>query len=280
MTGTECQGGNCCDSPAVTGGTFDQGEPDAFQSTVSSFRMDRYEVVVARFRRFVAAYEAWRIAGNPTTGSGAHPQIANSGWNTAWSNLLPASAAALTSIVQCNTDYASWKDAQSADALPMNCISWYEAFAFCIWDGGRLPTESEWEYAAVRGSEDTLYPWGNTPVPDNLDGTLAVYNCLGDGMTGCLPADIRPVGSKPLGRGRYLHEDLSGSLWEWVFDSFAAYPTSARTNYANVDAGNTRAARGGHWAATAADIRSATRHARDATDRYYGIYGFRCARAP
>lgn len=282
MVGNECQGMSCCESPVVSGGTFAQGEPDAFQSTVSSFRLDRFEVVVGRFRRFTAAYEAWRIAGNPLAGAGAHPQIANSGWDTAWAASLPASAAALKSIVKCNMDYGTWRDDASAggETLPMNCISWYEAFAFCIWDGGRLPTEAEWEYAAAGGNNDYLYPWGSTPVPDNLDGSYAIYNCLGDGVTGCAPADIRPVGSKPLGQGRYLQRDLSGSLFEWVLDVFGAYPTSERTNFANLSDSNFRVARGGNWSSTGADIRAATRHNRDAADRYYGIYGIRCARTP
>ena len=282
MMGNECQGSSCCESPVVSGGTFAQGEPDAFQSTVSSFRLDRFEVVVGRFRRFAAAYEQWRIVGNPSAGAGAHPQIPNSGWDTAWTASLPASAAALTSIVKCNMDYGTWRDDPVAggETLPMNCISWYEAFAFCIWDGGRLPTEAEWEYAAAGGNSDYLYPWGNTPVPDNLDGSYAVYNCLGDGMTGCAPADIRPVGSKPLGQGRYLQRDLAGSLFEWLLDAYAAYPTTERTNYANLNDTDFRVARGGYWSSPNTDIRAATRHNRHATDRYYGIYGVRCARTP
>ena len=44
----------------------------------------------------------------------------------------------------------------------MNCVNWFEAYAFCIWDGGFLPSDTEWEYAAAGGSLQREYPWGST----------------------------------------------------------------------------------------------------------------------
>src|SRR6185503_5212427 len=100
----------------------------------------------------------------------------------------------------------------------MNCVSWFEAFAFCAWDGGRLPTETEWNYAAAGGNEQRVYPWGA-----NIDLTKASYDCAGDGSgTGtpnCMFSDMLPVGSRsPQGDGKWGQADLAGNVWEWTLD--------------------------------------------------------------
>ena len=267
---------DCCAKVLVTGGTFDQGEPDKFSSTVSSFRLDKYEVTTGRFMAFVLAYDAWRKAGNPVNDAGANPNIQFSGWNADWSASLPANGPALEANLNCAVP--TWLHGD--DRLPINCMNWFEAFAFCAWDGGRLPTESEWEYAAAGGSEDRLYSWGNTILSNLQDDTVAYanYACLADGsQVGlCERTDILKVGSKPLGASLFGALDMSGSMWEWTLDWWAATPTTPKTNYARVLGGTYRTLRGGSWQSDAAALGVAFNDPQMPDFRYH-YSGLRCA---
>jgi formylglycine-generating enzyme required for sulfatase activity len=140
----------------VPGGTFNRSNDAAYPATVSGFVLDRFEVTVGRFRRFVEAYPGSK----PAAGAGRHPLIEGSGWDAGWDSNLPADAEALKRAVKCHSTYQTWTDeADEHERLPMNCLSWYLAFAFCAWDGGRLPTEAEWNYAAAGGDEQRAYTW-------------------------------------------------------------------------------------------------------------------------
>ena len=91
------------------------------------------------------------------------------------------------------------------ETLPINCIDWYEAYAFCIWDGGFLPSEAEWEYAAAGGDEQREYPWGSTDPECDL-ATSSLYlisDCnYPPGSTACSGVvNIAPVGTATAGRG-------------------------------------------------------------------------------
>ena len=92
----------------------------------------------------------------PAAATGAHPNLANSGWDAAWNQFLSADTATLIGAIKCNATFQTWTDtAGSNENLPINCLTWYDAMAFCIWDGGYLPTEAEWNYAAAGGLENS-----------------------------------------------------------------------------------------------------------------------------
>lgn len=101
----------------------------------------------------------------------------------------------------CNADRRDRQD------HPVNCVTWYQAQAFCEWRGARLPTEPEWEYAARGGEKYLKYPWGEAS-PDG--------NACWKRPSSC------PVRSYPPGAfGIY---DMTGNVWEWVADGFGPYP--------------------------------------------------------
>jgi formylglycine-generating enzyme required for sulfatase activity len=207
----------------VPGGTFNRANDPAFPATVGPFKLDRFEVTVGRFRTFVEAYPGSK----PAVGAGKHPMIDGTGWDPAWDSFLPPDEDALRKSLTCEDNEAdfdrdpasvTWTQTTGADEkAPVSCVSWVLGFAFCAWDGGRLPTEAELLFAAQGGDEQRSYPWGSAPA----DETRAVLNFIPDGAH-------RPVGSVPAGAGKWGHLDLNGSRFEFVFDAVqqtdAVYP--------------------------------------------------------
>ena len=154
------------------------------------------------------------------------------------------------------------------DNLPINCVTWYEAEAFCIWYGGRLPTEAEWNYAAAGGAEQRHYPWTNPPASQTIDRGYAVYN-------GVFAAS---VGSRAtIGDGKYGQADLAGNVWDWVQDSFGPYPSSCN-NCASLGSSPAGVIRGGAFDTDAGGVLTSSRIANDPSSRDFTI-GARCARA-
>lgn len=181
------------------------GTDGDFPATLSTFSLDAFEVTVGRFRKFVNAYPTSK----PGPGDGKNPRNPeDSGWDSAWDVHLPdseeAMRAALMSTERC-FDPRTWTEFPGVNEFyPMNCVTWYEAMAFCAWDGGRLPTRAEWNYAAAGGEEQRVYPWSREAT---IDSTHAIFET---------EAGPSVVGTRPNGRGKWLQYDLAGNVAEWI----------------------------------------------------------------
>jgi formylglycine-generating enzyme required for sulfatase activity len=214
-------------------------------------------------------------------GAGEHPLIYGSGWDPGWSAALPSNANTFVAGLNCDAAFHSWTDAPGANELkPINCIASLEAFAFCAWDGGRLSTEAEWNYAAAGGSEQRTYAWGSAaPTPEH-----ASYSCLGDGVPGCTLNDLIAVGTKPRGNGKYGHADLAGNVFEWNLDfqnccapPWPGYVSTSCVDCAYLTSSGERELRGGSFPGDETWLPTSFRGW--GGPRVYDI-GARCARSP
>jgi formylglycine-generating enzyme len=270
---------SCCTSLLVPGGTFDRSydgvapyADTSYPATLADFYLDKYEITVGRFRQFVNAGMGTR-ANPPASGAGAHLGLTGSGWDSTWNTSLPANTAALEAAIECDLTYQTWTHtAGSNESMPVNCLDWYTAFAFCAWDGGRLATEAEWNYAASGGSDQRYYPWSIPATSTTIDDSHAVY-CGGLCST-------RSVGSKsPKGDGKWGQSDLAGNVWEWTLDRYESpYPMPC-DNCADLSTVSGRVLRGGAFANSASALRSAYRSYDYAPKNTNSSYvGSRCAR--
>jgi len=141
-----------------------------------------------------------------------------------------------------------WNDPTYAQH-PVTNVNWNLANQYAAWVGGRLPTEAEWEKAA-RGTDQRIYPWGNTESSDQL---LNYNNATGD---------TTPVGSYPDGVSPYGALDMAGNVEEWVADWYSAtyYATSPAKNPLGPDTGTRfRVTRGGSFSHGRSGIRTTAR---------------------
>jgi formylglycine-generating enzyme required for sulfatase activity len=249
---------------------------EANLATVSPFRLDKYLVTVGRFRKFVTA---WNAGYTPPAQSGKHTHLnggnglnaTSGGYEPGWSTSDNTNVAPTDANLTCFNGYSTWTSTPgSQEDLPINCVNFWEAYAFCTWDSGFLPSEAEWEYAAAGGSDQREYPWGSADP-----GTQAQYAIYG----GYVGSQIANVGSATLGVARWGQMDLVGELWEWTIDWYSTY-TIPCADCADLTASTYKSVRGGEfYSSPAIDLVPSTRN-NDYPAHRSEYNGFRCGRSP
>jgi formylglycine-generating enzyme required for sulfatase activity len=175
------------------------------------------------------------------------------------------------------------------DDHPVSCVSWADAKAYVAWLAHktgkpyRLPSESEWEYAARAGSS-TLYPWGDDPADGCDSANLYDLSATASVNLGWKPVQCRDgfAALAPVGQFRanaFGLADMIGNVSEWVEDCFTnSYVGRPRDGRAWVWSGGCgqHVVRGGSWVSPPELARSAYREAQDANFRA-DFLGFRVA---
>lgn len=238
----------------VEGGTFTMGsdliandEKPAHKVTLSDYSIGKYEVTYAEFLRFIHA-----------TGYIIEAELPDS--------------------IRLKRGYPKrdfiepFLDVKASDSMrPVGNINWFDAQAYIKWlnentgKNYRLPTEAEWEYAAIGGHKSTPTVYVGGVDLDKLswyfDNAEHKSHIIGQKMANEL--------------GIY---DMSGNVREWCSEWYGEfyYASSPETNPQGPDLGNQRVLRGGSWVSSKERMRITFRNF-DFPYNSHNDYGFRLA---
>jgi len=213
----------------VAGGTFEMGctaeqpncatlsgltdENPAHTVTLSPYKIGRYEVTNKKFADFL---NAQGVMSDGTLGGVTYYQVGGE-----------------DEITYANN---AWTAVVATEEHPVVNVTWDGANEFCIWAGGRLPTEAEWEFAARGGVLDVVSIFSGSDVV----GDVAWYS----GNAGMVS---HPVGTKD--PNELVTYDMSGNAAEWCSDYYSStyYSVSPVNDPQGPATGSSRVVRGGGY---------------------------------
>lgn len=239
----------------VEGGTFNNGTSDV---TISSFYIDKYELTQAGYQAVMGS--------DPASGYGDAYPVYNVSWFNAieYSNRrsLQEGLSPCYSYSSFGTNPDNWPAGWNSNFNNHTNVS-------CNWtaNGYRLPTEMEWQFAARGGNQTHNYSYSGS---NDLNDVGWYWNNWGSANNST--HSVGALAANELGTF-----DMSGNVWEWVWDIYGSYPSGSQTNPTGANSGSDRLLRGGSWYHYAYGCTVSIRFYGSATFSS-GIIGFRCVR--
>ena len=209
--------------------------------------------------------------GNPTVGS--ERPVREVTLSTFYMDKYPVTQAGYEAVMGRNPSHFKTNPApgEVQEKRPVESVNWYQAAGYANElsktrgltpayqingttvtvmagsTGYRLATEAQWEYAARGGNGS---PGNYVYAGSNSPGDVAWYDANSEGKT-------HEAGKKAAnGLGLY---DMSGNVFEWVWDWYGDYPDVAETDPMGASSGTYRILRGGNWSQSVGYATSAAR---------------------
>ncbi len=218
--------------------------------------MDVTEVTVAQFTAWVNGGRVKPNDGQSLDPSGPYQNAIY--WKSSWNTTTDQETYKAGNGCQYGQDiftdgtevmYVAPTYGTTPDTVPINCVNWYQAVAYCASVGKRLATQAEFQYEATGRGHGYTYPWGDAPDPTDCSRAIWIGDGGLNGYNGCgFPV---PVGSAPLGKSLDGVLDLEGSVEEWIWDAYNSTESQWPPDYAgpSPDAGDpsSRMVRSGSW---------------------------------
>jgi len=246
----------------VPPGTFQRDDIATNTSTVSAFRMSRYEITRAQFNSIMGADPS---ATGFSSGVNDPVQMVNWYHAIAFCNKLSINEDLTPAYSVLGVDFSTLK---FSDIPTSGNSDWNNAT--CNWsaNGYRLPTEMEWMWAAM-GAQDART---KNYAGDGLGGSVGDYAWYSANSGN----NTKPVGTKTANElGLY---DMNGNVYELCWDWMGSYPSGSQTNYrGHISGFSTRVIRGGCFSLNAEHLPVAFRN-QSLPSGQNEICGFRVAR--